>query len=451
MPLFHNRAVTIAAAVLAALLAWVTPVLAHPVLMISIDGLRADDVTQAKARGMNQPTFQAMMANGAWAQGVRPVLPSVTYPDHTTLVTGVAPARHGIANNTTFDPMGRNQDGWYWYASDIQVPTLFDAVKAKGGVSAAFGWPVTVGSTAITDNVPEFWRAGTPDDLKLLTALSTPGLIARIEKQTGISLADTYALTLSADAAKAKFIAAVIADDHPLFTALHLNSLDEVEHEAGPGSPAAKENLEKLDAIVGQLIVSARLAEPDLVVALVSDHGFAPVSHAVNLIPAFVQAGLITLTDGKVSAWRAVPWYADGSSAIVLAQPDDAALKEKVRTLLDKIAADSQGGITQVIGQAQIAAFGGSPKASFWVNYAPGFMAGKAVGGPLVTPAPAKGAHGYFPDWSAMAATFVIAGPGMPKGRDLGPVDMRAIAPTLAGIMGVALPTAVGRPLFAAP
>jgi len=42
---------------------------------------------------------------------------------------------------------------WYWYAQDVKVPSLFDAVHAKGGVTLGFGWPVTVGSLSITDNV----------------------------------------------------------------------------------------------------------------------------------------------------------------------------------------------------------------------------------------------------------------------------------------------------------
>ena len=430
------------------LLAGLTGASAHPVLMISIDGLRARDVTEAKARGMTLPTFQAMMADGAWAEGVRDMLPSVTYPNHTTLVTGVAPALHGIATNPTFDPTGKNMEGWYWYASDVQVPTLFDAVKARGGTSAAFGWPVTEGSMAITDNVPEYWRANTAEDVKLLKALSTPGLVDRIEAKGGVTLADTYSVKPSGDAAKAKFVAAMIAADHPLFTAVHLSSLDETEHETGPGSPQSQANLEELDTIVGGLVAAARAAEPDVVVALVSDHGFAPVAKAVNLIPAFVEAGLVTLTNGKVSDWQAMPWYAAGSSLIVLAHPDDAALKATVRALLDRLAADPANGIARVIGRDQIAAMGGAKDADFWVDYAPGFMAGKAMSGPLVTPSSNKGTHGYFPDWDAMRSTFVMVGPGVPKGNDLGEIDMRDIAPTAAKIMDVSLPSATGKPLF---
>jgi predicted AlkP superfamily pyrophosphatase or phosphodiesterase len=431
-----------------ALLALTVPAAAHPVLMISIDGLRSKDVTEAPARGLNLPTMRKLMADGAWADGVKDMLPSVTYPNHTTLVTGVAPALHGIAGNLTFDPLGKNMEGWYWYAEDVKVPSLFDAVYAKGAVSLAFSWPATAGSLSITDNIPEYWRAYTAEDVKVVRAVSTPGLAERINKLSGTTFAATLGVTVTSDAARARAAVAIIAADHPLFSAVHLSSLDETEHENGPGTPEARANLEALDGIVGALVAAARKAEPDVVVALVSDHGFAPISHDVNLISAFVDAGLVTLDKGKVKSWLAMPWYQAGSDIIVLANRDDAAAKEKVATLLAKLAADPKNGIGGVIDRAEIAKRGGAKEADFWVSFAPGYKGGKALTGPLITPSSDKGTHGYFPDWPEMRSTFVMAGPDVPKGKSLGEIDMRDIAPTVAKVMDVKLPTATGKPLF---
>src|SRR5918993_2005138 len=88
------------------------------VVLIAIDGLKPEYVLEASARGLKVPALRAMVARGAYARGVVGVVPTVTYPSHTTLVTGAAPARHGVVANTTFDPLNRNADGWYWYASD---------------------------------------------------------------------------------------------------------------------------------------------------------------------------------------------------------------------------------------------------------------------------------------------------------------------------------------------
>ena len=430
------------------LLAPDAPAGAHPVLMISIDGLRAKDVTDAPARGLALPHMRRLMTEGSWADGVRDMLPSVTYPNHTTLVTGVAPALHGIAGNLTFDPLGKNMEGWYWYAEDVKVPSLFDAVHARGAVSLGFSWPATAGSLSITDNIPEYWRAYTAEDVKAVRAVSTPGLAERINKLSGTTFAATLGVTVTADAARARAAAAIIAADHPLFSAVHLSSLDETEHENGPDTPQTRANLEALDGIVGGLIAAARQAQPDIVVALVSDHGFAAISHDVNLISAFVDAGLVTLDKGKVKSWLAMPWYQAGSDIIVLANRDDTAVKEKVAALLKKLAADPRNGIAGVIDRAEIAKRGGAREADFWVSFAPGYKGGKALTGPLVTPSSDKGTHGYFPDWPEMRSTFVMAGPGVPKARALGEIDMRDIAPTVARIMDVNLPTATGKPLF---
>ncbi len=90
-----------------------------PLVVLSIDGLRPTDVLQAAQHGLRVPHLRRLVADGAHASGVVGVLPTVTYPSHVTLVTGVSPARHGILANQPFDPMARNMGGWYWYAEDI--------------------------------------------------------------------------------------------------------------------------------------------------------------------------------------------------------------------------------------------------------------------------------------------------------------------------------------------
>src|SRR5205807_7599202 len=87
-------------------------------LLISIDGLRPDYVLKAGEHGLKIPRLRRILQEGAHATGVRGVLPTVTYPSHTTLLTGVWPAKHGIYSNLTFDPLGNNLNGWNWYSQD---------------------------------------------------------------------------------------------------------------------------------------------------------------------------------------------------------------------------------------------------------------------------------------------------------------------------------------------
>ena len=135
---------------------------AVPVVMISIDGMGPDYLLEADRHGLTIPNLRRFLKEGAWAHGVKGVLPTVTYASHTTLVTGVSPARHGILYNEPFDPLDRNKEGWYWYAEDIHAPALWDAAREAGLDTAIVDWPVTVGARARWC-IPQFWRTDFAD------------------------------------------------------------------------------------------------------------------------------------------------------------------------------------------------------------------------------------------------------------------------------------------------
>ena len=107
--------------------AWCAPPDGAGLLLISIDGLNPDYVTHADRYGLKIPNLRRILHDGSHASGVRGVLPTVTYPTHTAMLTGVAPAKHGIYSNLTFDPMHTNLGGWYWYSEDVQAPTIWQA------------------------------------------------------------------------------------------------------------------------------------------------------------------------------------------------------------------------------------------------------------------------------------------------------------------------------------
>lgn len=423
---------------------------AAPVLMISVDGLRPADVLEADQRGLKVPTLKALAADGLYASGVHNVLPTVTYPNHTTLITGVWPSRHGIANNRIYDPAQVNMGAWYWYARDIKVKTLWDSVHEARGVTASFSWPVSVGADAVDYIIPEYWRARTAEDLNLLRALSTKGLIEALEPATGIPFADIIGESVKADEARAQYTAALISAKRPTFTTLHLVALDHNEHEYGPGSPEANAILEALDGTIARLIATARKAEPDLMVAIVSDHGFAKIEHDINLIAPFAEASLINLdpVTKKPLASSEVGLWGGASVAVVLTHPDDTAVQAKVKAVLAKLAAQSELGIAQIADKAEIARIGGTAMASYWIDFKPGYQMSQLATTAPVSPGSIRGTHGYFPAHPEMRATFILSGPNLPRKGALGEIDMRDIAPTLAKLMQVRLPEADGKPLF---
>ena len=422
--------------------------LARPVLLISIDGLRPGDVLHARERGLKLPNLTRFLHEGSYAEGVTGVMPTLTYPSHVTLLTGVSPAVHGVGGNLTFDPYNKNQYGWDWYASDIKVPTLWQAAHAAGLTTANVHWPVSVGAAGVDWNLPQIWRTGTADDRKLLAALATPGLLPVLEHGLG-EYPQGINEELDGDQARARFAVKLLALHHPDFMTVYFAALDHEEHAKGPGTPEANRVLEQLDALVGEVAAAARRVHPDGLVAVVSDHGFAPVSHDVNLYAPFIRAGLVTLKDGAITDWQAEPWNDGGSAAIVLRHPDDPALQARVRKLLDELRADPAYGVGELLDRAQVQARGGSTRASWFVVFKPGYEMGIRPDAPLPAPAHYRGMHGYDPRQPDQRATLLLAGHGVPSGRDLGVVDMRDIAPTLAGYLGVALPQAQGKPLLA--
>src|SRR5580658_79649 len=152
-------------------------------VMISVDGMRPDYITEADAHGAKVPNLRRFLKEGSYAEGVVGVVPTVTYPSHTTLVTGVWPAEHGITDNNTFDP-GLPIESWYWYASDIRVRTLWDAAHQAGLVTASVSWPVTVDAQSIDYLIPEYWRTRTPEDHRLMESISRPaGWLAKAEEK----------------------------------------------------------------------------------------------------------------------------------------------------------------------------------------------------------------------------------------------------------------------------
>jgi predicted AlkP superfamily pyrophosphatase or phosphodiesterase len=447
---FLRRAALSAAAMLMS--AFATPGIAASVLMISVDGLKPEYVFQAEQRGLKIPYLRSLLTNGTYADGVTGVWPTVTYPSHTTLVTGVSPAEHGIFSNAEFDPEQHFKESWFWYADQIRVPTLWRVAHAAHLTTASVGWPATVGAPDIDFLIPEYWRITgptkdlNPSDRHLIAALSRPvGLLAQMQKDLGPYLManDT---SLSGDEVKTRFAIDILRRHRPVFMTVHLSSLDDAQHGHGVFSEEANRDLEAVDGLLAELAAAAHAASPAGIVAIVSDHGFTALTHRVNLLIPFLRAGLITTTLDpvtqlpKLASWKAQPWAASGMAAIMLHDPADRGTEQAVGELLQSLAADPNNGIARIDGRAEIERHGAFPDAAFLVVMKPGFYVGASLTGELVSEFPAgHGGHGFAPEFPEMNAAFFIAGAGIARGRDLGAVDMRQIAPTLAQLLGAGL------------
>ncbi|WP_224371093.1 alkaline phosphatase family protein [Hyalangium versicolor] len=418
-----------------------------PVILLSIDGLKPDYVLEADRHHLKVPNLRRLVREGTFASGVTGVAPTLTYPSHTTLITGVSPARHGIFMNSPFDPFGKNQGGWFWYSEDIQAPTLWDVAGKAGLVTASIDWPVSVGAN-VRYNIVQYWRASTQDDHKLARALSTSGLLDEAEKDCG-PYPTGYAYLLPDDARRAKFISWMIEKKRPHLLTGYFSSLDEEQHLTAPYSQVTFDTLEGLDTLIGEVRAAAERAyQGRFVLAVVSDHGHTLAANELHLNAALRAAGLIELdTQQKVKSWRAFAWASGGSARVMLRDAGDEDARGRVREMLRSLAASSSSGIERVLEGESVSVLGGFPGAAFVVALKPGFKAGSGLNGETMRMGNAGGTHGYLPGPRDMEAAFFIVGPGIAAARDLGKIDMRDIAPTLAGILRLSLPSE-GRDLF---
>ncbi len=423
----------------------------RPVLMISIDGMRPDYVTKADLHHLHVPNLRRFVTEGAYADGVVGVVPTLTYPSHTTLVTGVVPAEHGIYSNTTFDPLFRNQVGWY--ADMEHAETLWQAAHQRGIVTANLNWPVTVDAPGIDYNLPEYWRASTPDDQPLLRALARPlGLQMQLEAEQG-TYVDGNNTTVDADQVRTRYAVAMLRKFHPGLFTIHLSSLDETEHETSPFSVESNKNIEAIDAMIGELRDAALAVNPDTDIVIVSDHGFVRTDYHVNLYGPLLRAGLITvggpgpLGTPMFTAWKATLWPAGGVAAVMLHDAHDKQSLALIMKVLNDLAADPANGILRIVPAEELHTLGGFPDAQALVVLKDDYQLGYAFTGPVVTPAPSTGMHGYLPSNPEMRSSFFVMGRGIAHGRDLGLIDMLQIAPTVRELLGVGAASKQEKPL----
>jgi predicted AlkP superfamily pyrophosphatase or phosphodiesterase len=246
------------------------------------------------------------------------------------------------------------------------------------------------------------------------------------------------------DEIKTRFALDILRSRKPKFMTIHLSSLDEEQHVHGPFSAEANQDLEAIDSQLAQLFAASRANDPNAIDIVVSDHGFVPISHRVNLMLAFLQADLIQSS----GSWKAQPWGASGMAAIMLNEPGDERTAGQVRELLQNLKADPRNGIAEILERDAIRQRGAFPGASFLVimklgYYVIGDATSTLVSGVTGTP----GSHGFSPEYPEMRASFFIAGTGIARHRDLGVIDMRQIAPTVAQLLNVRLPSAALAPL----
>lgn len=368
---------------------------APTVIVISLDGTTPDDL-----RDPELSTLGELIRRGSSASRLAPVFPTNTFPNHVSLVTGVAPAVHGIVNNAFVDP----ERGLFRYANDptwIEVEPLWAIADRYGVVSAAYHW---IGSEGTWRNGhgPRHWRkfdSQTPEDVKIEQILAWLDIDDPAER--------------------------------PRLITSWFPGADRAGHRFGPGSPEARAALRRQDRALADLLagLDERGAFATTTLLVVSDHGMLPVRDHVDLNAALREAEIraFALGGGGIAS---VSFEAAGSG-----QPPDLAALAALAARLGLVAHPPNALPDGVSAE--------NPRFGDAVVLAP---VGTAISTGSLPPMP--GAHGYLPDVPEMGAVLIAVGVGIAPGGRLGEVRTIDVAPTLLSWLGIPPPDWMeGRPI----
>jgi len=360
-------------------------------ILISIDGFRADYLD----RGVT-PELSALAARGARAgEGMKPSFPSLTFPNHYTLVTGLRPDHHGIVDNVMVDParpgqtfkMGAKGIAWDRFWWDQGTPIWVTAEQA-GVRTATMFWP---GSDLDIQGVrPHDWRMF---DQSVLAPARVDQVLAWIDRPP---------------------------PERPGFITLYFDDVDTAGHYFGPDSPEVGQAAGRVDAQIGRLVAGLRDRGVAANIVVVADHGMAPVSkdrliYMDDLAPADT---LNVITMGSSMELFPAPGHEAEVSRAVLGRHEHMTCWPKAK-VPKRLHFGTNPRIPPIVCAAQT-----------------GWMI-ETHAGQAKRPMTYRGAHGFDPDDRAMRALFVAAGPDIRPGVVLPVFDNVDVYPLLARLIGV--------------
>ena len=365
-------------------------------VLISIDGFRWDFQNRH-----HTPSLDRVAENSERAERMNPVFPTLTFPNHYSIATGLYPAGHRLIGNTF--PNGDLSE-WYslrrreavqngqWYAGE---PVWVAAEKA-GMVTAAYYF---VGTEADIQGIPmTYWHPFNA---------SVPGLDRVQQVIDWLSMPD---------------------EKRPHFITLYFEDVDTMTHGYGPGSEESVAAVARVDGYLTALldgIETLPIAE-DVYIVIVSDHGLIEkkIDETIFIIDTVVDLEGVSVVNHGAAAF------------IYFAEPDPA----RANSIRDEINEHWRYGRAMRPGETpeawRVSADAGF--ADVIVQADPGYLVYSTEDR---VQRQSRGDHGWAPEVEGMHATFLAMGPGLPKGETIGPIDAVDIYPLLMEILGLPVTT----------
>ncbi|WP_161554478.1 alkaline phosphatase family protein [Sinomicrobium soli] len=371
------------------------------VLLISIDGLRPDFYLGEE---WDTPTLKSLMKTGVYADGINSVFPSVTYPSHTSIVSGAFPDKHGIFYNV---PRTSKDSHWNWEYERIRTRTLWDAAEEKGLTTGAVMWPVTVGAP-ITYNFPVRRPYGNEkgDQLTVTTPVVTPADLMPRMRSAGVVTSGEQFRHENVDQTIGEMARYIIKNHHPVLMAVHFINVDHVQHVHGRDNIYVKEAVRNVDNQIEKLI--AVLKETDLYdrtdIIVTGDHGHVDVDKVFSPNILLKKAGLIS-----ADSWKARFATAGGAAFLYVKEDRYAKQVEKILGTLP----DAQRQLFTVYSRDDLNKIGADPDAALALGMKKGYVANSGLKGKIVKDRKPVAAHGFYPDFKEIQTGFIISGPGV--------------------------------------
>jgi predicted AlkP superfamily pyrophosphatase or phosphodiesterase len=388
------------------------------------------------------PTLRSLAAQGVAAEGMRPSNPSITWPNHTTLVTGVTPAKHSVLFNGLLIREGAGKPDRIDMARDqaelIAVPTLWDIAHAASLSTAAINWPCSRNSPSLNDCIPDVPNPFDHTSPDLRKELIEAGIMPASKTALGFLSPPQQDQMWTAAACY------VIRRRQPNLLVLHLLLTDTVHHQYGPQSTAAFTAMAVADYELHDVLNA--LADAGIhdktTVFVTTDHGFARFTKLIQPNVLLQREGI---SPGQVQI------ITEGGCAFVYFNDPATAprFNERIVSLFS-----GREGIGEVIRPDRFASLGlpmpgkNSRMGNLLLTAKDGYSFGPGNFGEYVmstSKAYTVGGHGYMSDNPRMTGMFVAAGRGIKKGAKLGMFDNTSVAPTAAYLLGPAMACADGR------
>lgn len=402
------------------------------VIVISLDGFPAYALEDPR---LPIPTLRKLAQEGVSAASMRPVNPTVTWPNHTAIVTGVDASQHQVLFNglltRTGDGVQPVIEPWRDKNLMVHAPTIYDVAYEAGLSTAQVDWVAIYGAKTITWQFPEL-----PDPNGAIEReMIADGTVTAEQLETFESSSQAWQDEIWTDAA-----VKILEQHKPNLLLFHLLSLDDANHQYGPLSPASFTAMALLDSRVKQIVDALERAglRSNATLMIVSDHGFRPVQHKLHPNALLREKGIVRAGQGKPISDA---WVMSAGGLAMLYVTDSA----RKATMLPGLRAIFTGveGIDQVYGVEDFPKLGlpvpaMSDQAPDLVLAAkPGYSFANDSEGAYVTPSAEGGTHGYLNTDPKMQAIFIAWGTGVPKGVRLDSISNLDVAPTIAALLGL--------------